>query len=194
MAPALQRRLLRHAAGQLGAAPDFEATEALRELALTGRSGQKLELAKGLRAERSPRELRLEAGPISQIGSGLNKTEDAPSEHKSCIPCEIDAPEFGVVLKIDFSPAGVSPAGQGISSGAAVTLRNWKPGDRVRLRYSSGPRKVKEVLERLKVTGSSRNIWPVLEMDGRIIWMQGVVLEPEPGLVVEARQTGPAGA
>ena len=31
-------------------------------------------------------------------------------------------------------------------------LRSWKPGDRVRVRYSSRPRKVKEVLERMKVT------------------------------------------
>jgi tRNA(Ile)-lysidine synthase len=64
------------------------------------------------------------------------------------------------------------------------TLRNWKPGDRVRLRYSSGPRKVKEVLERLRVTGSSRAVWPVLEVAGKIIWMKGVELEPEQGIVV----------
>jgi tRNA(Ile)-lysidine synthase len=54
----------------------------------------------------------------------------------------------------------------------------------VRLRYSSGPRKVKEVLERLRVTGSSRAIWPVLEVAGEIIWMKGVELEPEQGIVV----------
>jgi tRNA(Ile)-lysidine synthase len=65
-------------------------------------------------------------------------------------------------------------------------LRNWKPGDRVRLRYSSGPCKVKEVLERLRVTGSSRTLWPVLEVNGRIAWMQGVELEPEPGFRIEA--------
>jgi tRNA(Ile)-lysidine synthase len=199
MAPALQRRLLRHAAAKRGAAPDFEATEALRELALAGRAGQKLELARGLRAERTPRELRLEVGPISRMGSVLrgvsasgvaSKTEGAPREHKSCIPCEIAAPEFGIALKVYLAPAGLVAVGQGISAGATVTLRNWKPGDRVRLRYSSGPRKVKEVLERLKVTGSSRNIWPVLEMDGRIIWMRGVTVEPEHGLVIEARQIG----
>jgi tRNA(Ile)-lysidine synthetase-like protein len=63
-----------------------------------------------------------------------------------------------------------------------ATLRNWRPGDRVRLRYSSAPRKVKEVLERLKVTGSSRALWPVLELDGHIVWMQGVEVEPELGI------------
>jgi len=195
MAPALQRRLLRHAAAQLGAAPDFEATEALRELALSGRAGQRLELAKGLRAERTPRELRMEVGPVSaglSASGTVSKAECAPAEHKSCIPCEIRAPEFGLMLKIDLSPAGPANPEQGTPSGATVTLRNWKPGDRVTLRYSGGPRKVKEVLERLKVTGSNRNIWPVLEMNGRIIWMRGVSLEPEPGVVIEARQTDEA--
>ncbi len=176
---ALQRRLLRHAAGQLGAAPDFEATESLRGLALTGRTGQKLELTKGLRAERTPRELRLDLGPISQNGS---QTEALPAEHKSCIPCEISAPEFGLRLKV-VPVSESAPSEQAI--GVTVTLRNWKPGDRVTLRYSSGPRKVKEVLERLKVTGSSRSLWPVLELNGRIIWMQGVELEPEPGIIME---------
>jgi tRNA(Ile)-lysidine synthase len=56
----------------------------------------------------------------------------------------------------------------------------------VRLRYSSGPRKVNDVLERLKVTGSGRTLWPVLEIDGRIVWMKGVELEPEQGIHVVA--------
>ena len=43
---------------------------------------------------------------------------------------------------------------------------------------------MKEVLERLKVTGSSRSLWPVLELDGRIVWMQGVELEPVPGICI----------
>jgi tRNA(Ile)-lysidine synthase len=69
-------------------------------------------------------------------------------------------------------------------------LRNWRPGDRVTLRYSSGPRKVKEVLERLRVTGSDRSVWPVLEVEGRIIWMKGVDVESELGLVVTAEEIG----
>src|SRR6185503_19602430 len=61
--PALQRRILRLAASQLDVAPDFDATEALRTLALSGKAGQRLELAQGLRAERTHRELRLTRGP-----------------------------------------------------------------------------------------------------------------------------------
>jgi tRNA(Ile)-lysidine synthase len=88
------------------------------------------------------------------------------------------------------SPASSSAPAAGSALPAATrlsaTLRNWRPGDRVRLRHSGGPRKVKEVLERLKVTGSARALWPVLEAGDRIVWMKGVELEPEPGIVVVA--------
>jgi tRNA(Ile)-lysidine synthase len=45
---------------------------------------------------------------------------------------------------------------------------------------------VKEVLERLRVTGTTRALWPVLELEGRIVWMRGVELEPTPGVEVTA--------
>jgi tRNA(Ile)-lysidine synthase len=175
---AVQRRLLRYAAEQLGAAPDFTATEALRALALTGRAGQRLELAQGLRAERTPRELRLAAQ--ATVG-----TAEMPPEYSGAIPGEILAPAFGLRLRIET--AQPTPPAEGFTpSVRSAKLRNWKPGDRVRLRYSSAERKVKEVLERIKVTGSGRSFWPVLEVDGRIVWMKGVELEPEAGIEVVA--------
>ncbi len=181
LAVAMQRRLLRHAAGQLGAAPDFRSTEALRKLALEGRAGQKLELAQGLTAERTHREIRMKAGSGLEAGAGR---PEAPPEYEGTVPGEIDAPAFGVRLRLAV-PDGADEAGAG--GGRRVTLRNWRAGDRVTLRYSSGPRKVKEVLERLRVTGTARSVWPVLEMDGRIVWMREVELQPEPGIAIEAR-------
>jgi tRNA(Ile)-lysidine synthase len=177
LAVALQRRLLRYAADELGAAVDFPATEALRALALRGRAGQKLELAQGLLAERTHREVRLTVLTAAPAGSAA--AEAAP-EFTVAVPGEVTAPAFGLRLRIDVS----EPSSAAVSHSA--TLRNWKPGDRVWLRYSSGPRKVKEVLERLRVTGSSRSQWPVLELDGRIVWMRGVGVEPEPGIRIEA--------
>jgi tRNA(Ile)-lysidine synthase len=207
---ALQRRILRHAAAQLGATLDFEATEALRALALTGRAGQKCELA-GLLGERTHRELRLSPG-------GVGKSEpSATGELTIQVPGEIQAPEWGIRVRVrligpeeEKHPSGAEPAaetipalkGHGFSRAAAAgesatafapsghiatppphaVLRPWKPGDRVRLRHSGGARKVKEVLERMHITGSARAHWPVLEFDGRIVWMQGVELEPEAGI------------
>lgn len=169
-----QRRLLRHAASLLGAEPDFAATEAMRTLALTGHAGQKLELAAGLRVERTPRELRLSASAPAET---CTPTEAAPAYNFS-IPGEVAAPVFGLRLHVELSGPQPIP-------GTAV-LRNWKPGDRVRLRHSSGPRKVKEVLAHLRVTGSGRNLWPVLELARQIVWMQGVELEPVAGVAITA--------
>jgi len=189
--PALQRRLLRYAANQISAAPDFSATDAMRNLALTGRAGQKLELAQGLHAERTARELRLAILPLTKERT---TSEDAPPEYSVTIPGEVSASAFGLKLQISLHDPAQQAAGSSDIFPASRTaiLRNWRPGDRVHLRHSSGPRKVKEVLERLKVTGSSRALWPVLELDGRILWMRGVELDPIPGIVIESSALVPA--
>ena len=166
--PALQRRILRLAAGRLGSSPDFESTESLRKLALAGRAGQKCELAQGLRAERTHRELQL------TVGSRADSTEARIPTLTFQVPGEIVAPMWGIRVRVVL----------GEETARTAVLRDWKPGDRVRLRHSGGPRKVKEVLERLQVFGSARTHWPVLELDRRVIWMQGVELEPEPGIEI----------
>jgi tRNA(Ile)-lysidine synthase len=189
LAPALQRRLLRHAAKQLGGALDFDATESLRAMTLKGRAGQKLELAGGLRAERTPREVRLALCPEPDLNDA--SAQAGSPEYRVEIPGEIDATAFGLKLRIEPRIAGGETtakrsqrAENGTISWNAI-LRNWRPGDQVMLRYSSGPRKVKEVLERIRVTGSKRKLWPVLEVDGRIVWMRGVELEPYAGLAIK---------
>ncbi len=184
LAPAMQRRLLRYAAEQFGSALDFAATEALRSLALQGRAGQRLALVNGLCAERTARELQFMVGPATAAAETMAK---AVPEYRVAIPGEIEAPAFGLRLRIDVSAAKVAdanPDDHSDGAGMAATLRNWRPGDRVRLRHSGGPRKVKEVLERLRVTGTERALWPVLEVDGQIAWMRGVELERDPGLVI----------
>ena len=173
LAPALQRRLLREAAGRLHGTLDFQATEAVRRLALDGRAGQKLQPAPGLLVERTPRELRLTAG--ARIATAANEAGMVP-EYEIAIPGEIAAPAFGLRLRIDFCPGSQRPVDAGAAP-AVATLRNWRPGDRVRLRHSSSPRKVKEVLERMRITGTDRSVWPVLECGGQIVWMRGVELE-----------------
>lgn len=183
---AMQRRVLRLAAKRLGAAPDFEATEALRNLAVSGKAGQKCELA-GLLGERTHRELRL-------TGTQWRQPAAASVALAIPVPGEVTAPEWGIRIRVELNqaPAGHAPAhSPNVPAPPEVGplemsayLRPWKPGDKVRLRYSGGPRKVKEVLERMHVTGTARSQWPVLEFGGRIVWMQGVQVEPEPAVQV----------
>lgn len=176
--PALQRRVLRHLAAQLGAAPDFRATESIRQVALTGRAGQKCELAQGLRAERTHRELRLTLTSLSSKKlAAPPMAQVPPSQVVVPVPGEAAAPAVGLHFRIEID--GDIPPRE-------ATLRPWKAGDRVTLQHSSGPRKIKEVLERLKVSGEARAHWPVLELDGRILWMQGVAVQPEPGIRIHA--------
>jgi tRNA(Ile)-lysidine synthase len=63
-----------------------------------------------------------------------------------------------------------------------ATLRVWRAGDRVTLRHSRGPKKVAEVLDRLRVIGEARKNWPVVESEGTLLWMRGVEIEV-PGFV-----------
>jgi tRNA(Ile)-lysidine synthase len=193
LAPALQRRLIRYAAAKFGAALDFTATEAVRSLALSGRAGQKLALPQNLRAERTPRELRLSIHLESAPKGKSAGAPPPPDEYTSPIPGVIDAPAFGVRLRIEFrdtacdvATAKATPNGRDGSAGKTAILRNWKAGDQVLLRHSSGRRKVKEVLERLRVTGTDRAVWPILEIGGQIVWMRGVELEPDPEIVISA--------
>jgi tRNA(Ile)-lysidine synthase len=169
---AIQRRVLRHAAAQIDSAPDFDATEALRKLASTGKAGQKLELARGLRAERTHRELRL-----TRTSNAASGTTSSVERYECVIPGDLSAPAFGCRVRLDFLPG--SPALASAGAAPKAVLRAWKPGDRIRLRYSSAPRKVKEVLERMKVSGEERTLWPVLEVNGTILWMRGVEVEPD---------------
>lgn len=164
LAPALQRRLLRHAAHSLGVSLGYDATESLRRLSTEGHSGQRLTLPGTLLAERTPRELRISphAAPPAAV---LPQTLPVPGE----------ATAFGHHFRAES--AAPQPA---------ATIRNWRPGDRVTLRYSSGPRKIPEVLDRLRVTGADRAAWPVVEWQGQIVWMRGADLQPAPGLTLSA--------
>jgi tRNA(Ile)-lysidine synthase len=159
--PAVARRILRAAARRLGARLNFEQTEQL--LSLTGptpaRAG-KFDLPGGITVERSLREIRLTRG----------STLPTPgAEHTFVIPGELRAPDYGVCLRAES--ASTTPA----------TLRPWKPGDRVTLRHTRGPKKVAEVLDRLRVVGAERKNWPVVESEGKIVWMRGAEVEA-PGL------------
>ncbi len=189
LATALQRRLIRYAADQFGVALDFSATESVRSLALEGRAGQKLTLPHGLRAEKTARELRLSIDLSPSPKDRSARAPGAPQDYEMAIPGEIDAPAFGLRLRIEVAASKASKEtanGRGGLRAKTATLRNWKSGDRVRLRHSGGLRKVKEVLERMRVTGSDRVLWPVLEIGGTIAWMRGVELEPDPDLLISA--------
>jgi tRNA(Ile)-lysidine synthase len=164
--PAVARRVLRAAARRLGARLSFEHTEQLLTMAQAeGGRGAKFDLPAGITVERSLREIRLTrtSAPVAPA-----------SAHAFRIPGEIVAPEYGLRLRGESAAPGV-PALQ-------ATLRPWRAGDRVTLKHSRGPKKVAEVLDRLRVVGAERTNWPVVESEGKIVWMRGADVDA-PGIL-----------
>ena len=147
--PALGRRVVRAAARRLGARLNFDQTEQL--LAMTEPGARKFELPGGIVVERSLREIRL---------SRTAAPPDTPTLTFS-IPGEIQAPVYSLQLRAEHKQA------------VHVVVRAWKAGDRVTLRHSMSPKKVAEVLDRLHVQGEDRKSWPVVEWQGKIVWMRG---------------------
>jgi tRNA(Ile)-lysidine synthase len=167
--PAAARRVLRAAARRLGARLSFEHTEQLLAMAQaeSGR-GAKFDLPGGITVERSLREIRLTRA----------SSPPAPaSAHAFRIPGEVVAPEYGLRLRGESAAPG--------APNLQATLRPWRAGDRVTLKHSRGPKKVAEVLDRLHVVGAERTNWPVVEWEGKIVWMRGADVDA-PGFLFTA--------
>ncbi len=162
--PALVRRLLRAAAKQFEAALDFEQTARLLALVEGSASAnpRREDLTANLRAERTPRELRL-----------LFTTRfEPPNPARIEIPVPGEGEGFGYRIRLSLTAQSPDPQPDAL-------LRAALPTDRVQLRYSRGaPKRVKEVLERLGVPAGQRAEWPVLVWQGEIVWLRDTTLEP----------------
>ena len=168
--PALQRRVLRAVAEQLGSALSFDQTEAVRALTdvggrLAGKGGR-VELGAGLTAERTARELRL--------SRSSERTPSRLPELVVPVPGVLEAAEYGYRVTTEGS----------LPSDATLVLRTPQPGDQVRLPHSRGVKTVKEVLERHGLSAAQRKVCPVLATGSSILWMSGVEVEWTPGLQV----------
>jgi len=171
MHPALQRRVLRAAAGQVGGALTFDQTEALRTLAGVSESGRgkpgRVELGAGVIAERTVRELR--------ISRRVESSSIPLPELEVPVPGVLEAVEYGYRVTVSGS----------LPSGATLLLRMPRAGDQVRLPHSGGVKTVKEVLERRGLPAAERRICPVLAVGSDILWISGVEVEGRPDLRVE---------
>ena len=161
--PAMRRRVLRAAAERVGCTLNFDQTELLLAMC-EQKAGYRETLTSRVHAERTPRELRL----------ARRENEEPPvelPEYEVPIPGEVTAAAFGLRLAVNVAASNPSPGSP------AARLRVHKAGDRVHLRYSAGLKRMKEVLERLKVPSNQRKTWPVLEWQGEIIWVRDAEVE-----------------
>lgn len=196
---AVQRRAVRAAARQLGANLSADAVEALLAMAGLEESGARATVRKldrsgaailpgGVRAERTPRELRLSlpalqrAKPAPQRGTAAPQSvtdEGKPARpvYALAVPGSVKAEIYG--LLVTAAPAvGNEPGSGGSGARPPLQVRAWKAGDRITLQYSRSSKKVTEALDRMKIYGSEREGWPVVARGSRVLWMRGVVVDP----------------
>jgi tRNA(Ile)-lysidine synthase len=163
---ALQRRVVRAAGESLGLQLEFAHVEDILQVARDGKSGM---LPRGWTVSRSATELRFDC-------ASSNK---ADSDYEYClrVPGRIKVPETGTW----FEAALVSPRGgynpdhllDSAMLGKELQVRNWRAGDRFWPAHTKSPKKIKELLQELHITGSERKLWPVVVRGADVVWVRG---------------------
>ena len=112
----------------------------------------------------------------------------APFTYTLEVPGELTIAEIAVTIRVSRQPveawmlrgaplrAGLALPPQGAPEGATLTVRNRRPGDRLRPLGSPGSRKLKEVLIDRGVPQRQRDRLPLLCWAGEIAWVPGVTI------------------
>ena len=184
---ALQRRLLKAAAEAAGSEADQQHVEELLKVA----HGDipRCELPGGIFAERTHRELHFTA-------QAATRAKREPYEYRLRVPGEVTIAEINNVVRarVESAPARYNSAAHPqtdsivLPAFTQLAVRNWRDGDRFRQAHSSGEKKVKDILQSLKVPADERRNWPVVESSGQIIWVKDA--RPRP-IVLKAEGSEP---
>jgi tRNA(Ile)-lysidine synthase len=179
--PHVRARLMRRLLGRLGPTPSRAATRAVLAFIRSGTSGGAIQLAGGLRLERQFDRLVIRLAPGTP-------SADQPLVIREPRAGRGDAQIGGRRVTVEWSLAngtdGVGAAFDPAALQFPLELRAWRPGDRVRT--SQGTKKLKKLFVERRLPRSERRRTPVLaQVDGRILWVVGVVrargAEPVPG-------------
>jgi len=161
---ALASTLLRAAARQAGCVLGHLGAGRLLAVARRGRSGRLVELGAGWSGE-------LAFGRI-----GIFRVVESPA------PVVLDGPEGTMrwgPWRVSWRRGPAGPSGRrdgwvGWFIGEGPVLRGPRRGDRMLPLGGAGRRPVARLLQEAKVERNRRSAWPVLEVEGRVVWVAGV--------------------
>ena len=175
---AVQRRLLRAVAEQIGCSLDFQHVQAILDLIsrrhMQGAQTKTVEIADGWNARLLFRELRIERSTTELAGKGY--------EYLLPVPGESRIPELGATIRarIYEDNGSVITAAYNrahafeLSSGSVLRVRNWRAGDHFRPARHTSEKRVKELLYPLHLSPEEKRVWPVIVSGERIVWVRGI--------------------
>ena len=176
--PAIRRRLLRLAAERLGLRLDFHHVEQLLALAALDHPAQ-LELPRNFRARRpAPGLITLELASPASSPAGY--------DHVLSIPSEVYLASIGtrvLVTKVRYTVDKGRYNPDSLLDAALLRpplrLRNWRPGDRIRLLHRGSEEKLKRLFQEKHVPAEQRALWPVLTSEERVVWAKDFPVSAE---------------
>lgn len=150
-------------AARAGATLDRRGTSRLVEFTKHGRSGQAMQLAGGFEVIR-----RRDALVLRRMHTSVPHTPDPAVRplHGSVTLGAWRLRPAGAIGEDSWS--AVLPAGR------ALSVRAWRPGDRMRGEGRAAARRVKRWLADARVPADRRAGWPVVLADDEIVWIPGV--------------------
>jgi tRNA(Ile)-lysidine synthase len=160
---------------------DRRGTLRLAQFTSSGASGSRIQLSGGVEVIRHRDQFVLQRAPRSPV---------MPSQRSLAGVVQFGAWRFKPVAVSNSRAAGepVRGGSPGRSSGTdgdnpwtcdlpgdrPLSIREWRPGDRMRGREDGAARRVKRFFGDAHIPGPSRTGWPVVLVDNEIVWIPGV--------------------
>ena len=188
--PAMSRRIVREALTRVSGRGDigFEHVERFRRL-VDETSGATCVDFPGCRAERVQGDVRV----VARKGRGVAERV-VTFHYRLEVPGLVAVPEAGVEISAEVTPAGAVPSSPRevavrMPVGGHLTVRNRRPGDRLRPRGLGGHRKkLQDFLVDRKISRGARDRIPlVVDAEDRIIWVVGLGLGDDFRVTTDAR-------
>ncbi len=194
---ALRRRLVRHAAEELGLQLEFRQIEEILAVAAGGGGAPNAcNLPEGWTFVRQGKDFRF-------VPSASPKESKIPGLDQLYLPVpgQVVAPGADPTMSTVFEarkillatpPAGYNPehlyAPQALPD--QLLVRTWRPGDRFWPAHTKAAKKLKELFQTKRIAAESRAAWPVIvdvnrEVGEELVWVRGFAapayLRPQPG-------------
>ena len=164
---ALQRRAVRHVAESLGLTPELKHVRGILRVA---------------RGEVASTELPNEWSVIRNQDELTFQRRPTPApvdyEYSLQIPGTAEVPEAATLFEAVVADTDLpTPNSEDWLDASllqkALTVRNWRPGDRFWPAHSKQLKKIKDLLQERQISGTERRLWPVVASGDDIVWLRG---------------------